>query len=147
MLNYNYFFIIFIGNVRSHLINWDVTTNHSFAGTGVKFNKGRIQVTEDNFYFIYAIISFNNTIRNGDCGPCMFRICIYKTNVMYDGSYESRELQERETLCNRTTGVSTLFIGSHVYLDKGDIIYVKVSDVSRIVLDSTGNGLGLFPLS
>lgn len=130
------------------LIHWDKHPSSAFISEELTYHNGQIKVPEKRFYFIYASILINvskaiSQIRNNADVLCRFRlrICVSNTN------YERTALHKTLNFNNSdTSSASTLSVGGHIKLEKGDSVYVRVSEANRIIHETVGNTFGIIPL-
>ncbi|XP_053389067.1 uncharacterized protein LOC128552085 [Mercenaria mercenaria] len=130
-------------------LHWDNRPGNFYIDPSVYYDNGEVTIPEGRTYFVYAAAHFNishqeeNGIQNFG-RPQKFSIRICKTVYGYEQTLLGRTVWFNTT--NTGSVVSSLHIGSHLELSRNDKIHVRVNDANKIILDSTGNNFGLFPL-
>lgn len=130
------------------LIHWDKDPSSAFISEELTYHNGQIKVPDRRFYFVYVSVLINiskpvSQIKNNAANLYRFllRICVSNTN------YERTALHKTLNFNNSdTNSASTLSVGGHIKLEKGDSVYVRVSEANRIIRETVGNTFGIIPL-
>lgn len=126
-------------------VRWNQHSRYSYLDPVISYKHGEITIPEGRVYNVYASIIFNTN--NSDASSCRrppimsLRIC--RKTYGYEQTLFSKTELYRNT---NKSSVSTLHIAGQVVLQKGDIVLVRVSNLKRLLHDSTGNTFGVFPL-
>ncbi|XP_045200681.1 uncharacterized protein LOC123554527 isoform X2 [Mercenaria mercenaria] len=132
------------GEGSSHVIYWDKHRERSFISKDLVYHKGEIKVPESRFYFLYSSILINLTntaIHFGRADRFLLQVCVKSRGYERTLLYKSQVYKQTEM-----SSVSSLAVGGHVFIAKGDVVYVKVSEASRLIRNSFGNTFGIMPL-
>ncbi|XP_045200968.2 uncharacterized protein LOC123554726 isoform X1 [Mercenaria mercenaria] len=127
------------------IIHWDKHLASGFFAENLKYKKGKVRVPEGRFYFVYASVHINVsrgiTPKINTMPRVSIRICVnhhgHERTLLYkSNSFNTTEID----------AISTLNVGSHVYLAREEDVYVRISDAKGIMQNSCGNSFGIFPL-
>ncbi|XP_053403053.1 uncharacterized protein LOC123554569 [Mercenaria mercenaria] len=128
-------------NIKLH---WDKHSQVSFISENLLYHNGEIKVPEGRFYFLYSSVLINLTnvvIQFGKAYKFLLQICVTSRGYERTLLYKSKVYYP-----NSTSSISSLSVGGHVFIEKGDAVYVKVSEASRLIRASVGNVFGILPL-
>ncbi|XP_045200717.1 uncharacterized protein LOC123554552 [Mercenaria mercenaria] len=134
----------FKGHGRNVKIRWDNHPENAFISKQLDFQNGELKVPEARFYFIYATVSMNISGTDSQNG----QICRFYIRICAKRRGHERILLQRKAIYNTTdnNAVSTLNVGSHVFLARDETIFVRVSEASRLISKSATNVFGIIPL-
>ncbi|XP_059156118.1 tumor necrosis factor ligand superfamily member 10-like [Physella acuta] len=135
---------------------WEHNQDLSFT-TNVNYRHGRLVIPEDGYYYVYSQISFmelysahesDGSGRGGSEYPSLSHY-IYRYNILYDQGGEEKLIQNSITKCwgqSKTFGEYTSNLGAVLQLRNSDEIFVKVSNLSLVSIDSKMSFFGLFKI-
>ncbi|XP_053403953.1 uncharacterized protein LOC123554728 isoform X1 [Mercenaria mercenaria] len=129
-------------------ISWDKHSSSAFISESLEYLKGKLRVPEGRVYFVYAAVQFNiSTViaeKSSDTSrqwKVSLRMCVSSGEHERTLLYRSKVFSTSETDI-----VSSLNVGSHVFLAKEEDVYVKISNAEGLIHDSDGNSFGIFPM-
>ncbi|XP_053404015.1 uncharacterized protein LOC128558505 isoform X1 [Mercenaria mercenaria] len=126
------------------VLHWDKHPKNSFISEDLVYHKGEIKVPEGRFYFLYSSVLINLTnvmIHFGKAYRFILQVCVNSRGYERTVLYKSQSYQH-----SGSNSISSLAVAGHVYVASGDVVYVKVSEASRIIISSVGNMFGMMPL-
>ncbi|KAH3807869.1 hypothetical protein DPMN_136216, partial [Dreissena polymorpha] len=125
--------------------------NEDLAFTNkVQYRHGRIVILEPGLYYVYSQVSFLEYFDNPsnvETGPRSLSHYIYRYNIIYPDGGEESMIQNSMTKCwaqNKAFGEYTSYLGAVFHLRQGDEIFVKVSNLTMLVLEPKLRYFGLF---
>ncbi|KAK3094465.1 hypothetical protein FSP39_002072 [Pinctada imbricata] len=132
--------------------NWSVIDPIAHVN-GLTVMNDRIKVNTSGLYFVYSqvyFVSYPHSQTNSSSSSHALYHFVYRFNVIYANGGEELLLKGVRTKCwSRIKDFDdyTSYTGAVLHLNANDEIYVKVSNVSSISVDSKATFLGLFKIS
>ncbi|XP_053403846.1 uncharacterized protein LOC123554544 [Mercenaria mercenaria] len=132
------------GEGSNVVIHWDKHMEESFISEGLVYRKGEIKVPEGQFYFLYSSVLINLTnvmVHIGNAYRFILQVCVNSRGYERTLLYKSQSYKP-----SGTNSISSVAVAGNVYIARGDAVFVKVSEASRIIINSVGNMFGILPL-
>lgn len=132
--------------------NWS-SANPVAHASGLILRQDRIKINASGLYFLYSQVYFTANFADGrhkaNESLTIYHY-MYRYNIIYPNGGEQLLFKSIKTECWVKTKEYTDFTsytGGAVFLNAGDEIYIKVSDVSLISRDSKASFIGMFKIS
>lgn len=132
--------------------NWSSADPVAHA-SGLILRKDRIKINASGLYFLYSQVYFTAIFSDGrhkaNESLTIYHY-MYRYNVIYPNGGEQLLFKSVKTECwAKTKEYSdfTSYTGGAIFLNAGDEVYIKVSDVSLISRDSKASFIGMFRIS
>lgn len=127
-------------------IYWDKSLKHSYIHQLINYSKGEVLVPEGRTYFVYVSVHFN--LAKEDENENRYIIRRFKVRLCRKVlGYEQTLLMKTKIFNQRNeSATSSLQVTGILHLNLNESIYVKVSNANQLIVNSSGNTFGMYPM-